>query len=128
MDVLLIQGEEIRWHDGTRNPQGGLPLSSAKRWEPAGRWLLVVQRLVHTRAEIVAGRGSTAIRTAEGHASRTPTTLTEPFTTTDLAEAIGHPLYGSLLFLAWGVAKVPRLAQYPARIDGHVVPDRHCKS
>jgi hypothetical protein len=80
MDVLLIQEEEIRRRDGTRNPQGAFGSWRRRGWSTHERRLLQVvgQRRFETPKDMLA---------------LVPTTLPEPFTTTDLAEAIGHPLW-----------------------------------
>ena len=73
LDVLLIQEEEVRRYDGTRNWR-------RKGWVTHERRLLQVvgQRLFETPKDMLA---------------LIPTTLPEPFTTTDLAEATGQPLW-----------------------------------
>jgi hypothetical protein len=73
LDVLLIQEEEVRRYDGTRNWH-------RKGWVTHERRLLQVvgQRLFETPKDMLA---------------LIPTTLPEPFTTADLAEAIGYPLW-----------------------------------
>jgi len=73
IDVLLIQEEEVRRYDGTRNWR-------RKGWGTHERRLLQVvgHRLFETPKDMLA---------------LIPGTLSEPFTTTDLAEAIGHPLW-----------------------------------
>jgi hypothetical protein len=71
LDVLLIQEEEVRRFDGTRNWR-------QKGWGTHERRLLQVvgQRLFETPQDMLA---------------LVPTTLSEPFTTTDLAEATDQP-------------------------------------
>ena len=80
LDVLLIQEEEVRRYDGTRNPQGAFGSWRRKGWVTHERRLLQVvgQRLFETPKDMLA---------------LIPTTLPEPFTTTDLAEATGQPLW-----------------------------------
>ena len=73
LQVVLIQEEEIRRYDGTRN-------SRRKGWVTHERQLLQVvgQRLFETPQDMLA---------------LVPTALNEPFTTADLAEATGQPLW-----------------------------------
>ena len=73
MDVLLIQEEEVRRYDGSRNWR-------RKGWATHERRLLQVvgQRLFETPQDMLA---------------LVPTTLNEPFTTTNLAEATDQPLW-----------------------------------
>jgi hypothetical protein len=80
LDVLLIQEEEVRRYDGTHNPQGAFGSWRRKGWVTHERRLLQVvgQRLFETPKDMLA---------------LIPTTLPEPFTTTDLAEATGQPLW-----------------------------------
>jgi len=80
MDVLLIQEEEVRRYDGTRNPQGAFGSWRRNGWVTHERRLLQVvgQRLFETPKDMLA---------------LIPTTLPEPFTTTDLAETTGQPLW-----------------------------------
>ncbi len=73
LQVVFIQEEEIRRYDGTRN-------SRRKGWVTHERRLLQVvgQRLFETPKDMLA---------------LVPTALNEPFTTADLAEATGQPLW-----------------------------------
>ena len=73
LQVVLIQEEEVRRYDGTRNWR-------RKGWVTHERRLLQVvgQRLFETPQDMLA---------------LVPTTLNEPFTTTDLAEATDQPLW-----------------------------------
>jgi hypothetical protein len=73
LDVLLIQEEEVRRYDGTRN------------WRRKG-WATHERRLV----QVV---GQRLFETPKDMLALIPTTLPEPFTTTDLAEATGQPLW-----------------------------------
>ena len=72
LDVLLIQ-EEVRRYDGTRN------------WRRRG-WVTHERRLL----QVV---GQRLFETPKAMLALIPTTLPEPFTTTDLAEATGQPLW-----------------------------------
>jgi len=78
--VVLIQEEEVRRYDGARNPQGAVGSWRRKGWTTHERRLLQVvgQRLFETPQDMLA---------------LVPTTLSEPFTTTDLAAATGQPLW-----------------------------------
>lgn len=80
LQVVLIQEEEVRRYDGARNPQGAFGAWRRKGWVTHERRLLQVvgQRLFETPKDMLA---------------LIPTTLPEPFTTTDLAEATGQPLW-----------------------------------
>jgi hypothetical protein len=80
LQVVLIQEEEVRRYDGTRNPQGAFGSWRRKGWVTHERRLLQVvgQRLFETPKDMLA---------------LIPTTLHKPFTTTDLAEATGQPLW-----------------------------------
>jgi hypothetical protein len=80
LDVLLIQEEEVRRYDGTRNPQGAFGSWRRRGWVTRERRLLQVvgQRLFETPQDILA---------------LVPTTLNEPFTTANLAEATDQPLW-----------------------------------
>lgn len=71
IELLLIQEEEVRW-------QGAVRRGRRKGWFTHERRLLQVmgERLLETPADALA---------------LIPTTLTVPFTTTDLARAIGRP-------------------------------------
>jgi hypothetical protein len=73
LDVLLIQEEEVRRQAGTRSWR-------RKGWAIHERLLLQVveRRLFETPDDLLA---------------LLPLALTEPFTTTDLAQATGHPLW-----------------------------------
>ena len=73
LQVVLIQQEQVRRYDGTRNWR-------RKGWVTHERRLLQVvgQRLFETPKDMLA---------------LIPTTLPEPFTTTDLAGATGQPLW-----------------------------------
>ena len=73
LDVLLIQEEEVRRYDGTRN------------WRRKG-WVMHERRLL----QVV---GQRLFETPKDMLALIPTTLPEPFTTTDLAEATGQPLW-----------------------------------
>jgi hypothetical protein len=80
IEVLLIQEEEARKHDGTRNPQGAFGSWRRKGWGTHERRLIQVveRRLFETPADMGA---------------LIPATLVEPFTTTQLAEAMGRPVW-----------------------------------
>ncbi len=73
LQVVLIQEEEVRRYDGTRNRR-------RKGWVTHERRLLQVlgQRLFETPRDML---------------ELVPATLNEPFTTTDLAKATGQPLW-----------------------------------
>jgi hypothetical protein len=73
MDMLLIQEEEVRRYDGTRN------------WRRKG-WVTHERRLL----QVVDRR---LFETPKDTLALIPTTLPEPFTTSDLAEATGQPLW-----------------------------------
>ncbi len=73
LDVLLIQEEQVRRYDGTRN------------WRRRG-WVTHERRLL----QVVGHR---LFETPKDMLALILTTLPEPFTTTDLAEAIDHPLW-----------------------------------
>jgi hypothetical protein len=74
LEVLLIQEEEVRKQDGARNPW------RRRGWGTHERRLVqvIVRRLFETPADMGA---------------LIPATLVEPFTTTQLAESLGQPVW-----------------------------------
>jgi hypothetical protein len=73
LEVLLIQEEEVRRYDGTTN------------WRHKG-WIMHERRLLQ-----VLGRR--LFETPADMGALVPAALTEPFTTAELAEVTGHPLW-----------------------------------
>lgn len=80
MDVLLIQEEQVRRYDDACNPQGAFG-----SWRRRGR-------ATHER-RLLQVVGRRLFETPNDMLALVPTTLPEPFTTTDLAQAFGHPLW-----------------------------------